>query len=44
VLKKADACVFFWLFLWMLWPLVGLYVAAAAVFAARPVAAVDLLW
>ena len=44
VLKKADACGFFWLLLWLLWPLVGLYVAAAAVSAALPVAAVDLLW
>ena len=34
-LKKADACGFFGVFLWLLLLLVGIHVAAAAVFAAR---------
>jgi hypothetical protein len=41
-LKKTVACGFFGVLLWLLLPLVGVYVAAAAVSAALPVAAVGL--
>ena len=44
VLKKADACGFFGVLLWLLELLVGVYVAAGAVSAALPVAAAGLLW
>ncbi len=43
-LKKAAACGLFGVLLWLLGLLVGLYVAAAAVSAALPVAVVGLLW
>ncbi len=37
VLKKAVACGFFGVLLWLLWLLVGIYVAAVAASAALPV-------
>ena len=43
-LKKVAACGIFAVLLWLLGLLVGLYVAAAAVSAALPAAAVGLLW
>jgi hypothetical protein len=42
VLKKADACGFFGVLLWLLELLVGLYMVDAAAFAVLPVAAVGL--
>ncbi len=44
VLKKADACGLFAVFLWLLGLLVGVYMAVAAVSAVLPVVSCGLLW
>jgi hypothetical protein len=44
VSKKAVACGFFWLFLWLLLLLVGIHVAAAAVSAARYGLGMAAIW
>jgi len=43
-IKKGRCLWIFWLFLWLLLLLVGLYVAAAAVFAARYGLGMAAIW
>jgi hypothetical protein len=44
VLKKAAACGFFAVLLWLLWLLVGIYVAAAAASAPRHGLGMAAIW